>query len=138
MSTVKDFKKFANKGNIFDLAIGVIMGSAFTAIVNSLVNDIISPLAFFIPLVNKLIGGVLYGLFNLLLEIFKFAIGLFSADTITDPLFKALCKSSNLIVKQLDNEMKSLDTEHNALKTEFDSVKSLIGENVEKTFNLFS
>ncbi len=40
--------------------------------------------------------------------------------------------------KQLDNEMKVLDTEHQALKTEFDSVKSLIGDNIEKSFNLFS
>lgn len=40
--------------------------------------------------------------------------------------------------KQLDNDLKSLDTEHSALKTEFDSVKSLIGNNIEKSFNLFS
>ncbi len=37
-------KKFINKGNIIDLAIGIIIGTAFTAIVNSLVNDIIMPL----------------------------------------------------------------------------------------------
>ena len=35
-------------------------------------------------------------------------------------------------------EMKALDTEHSALKTEFDSVKQLIGDNVDKSFNLFS
>ena len=40
--------------------------------------------------------------------------------------------------KLLDNDLKSLDTEHNALKTEFDAVKSLIGDNVSKSFNLFS
>ena len=40
--------------------------------------------------------------------------------------------------KLLDNDLKSLDTEHNALTTEMDSIKSLIGDNVEKTFNLFS
>ncbi len=43
-SFVKDFKKFVNKGNIFDLAIGIIIGTAFTAVVNSLVNDLIMPL----------------------------------------------------------------------------------------------
>ena len=52
--------------------------------------------------------------------------------------YNAATAKINKKEKQLDNEMKSLDTEHNALKTEFDSVKSLIGENVEKTFNLFS
>lgn len=39
--------------------------------------------------------------------------------------------------KLLDNEMKALDTEHNALKTEQDSIKSLIKDNVDKTFNIF-
>lgn len=39
-----EFKKFALRGNVLDLAIGVVMGSAFTAIVTSLVKDIISPL----------------------------------------------------------------------------------------------
>ena len=38
----------------------------------------------------------------------------------------------------LDNELKALDTEHQALKTEMDSVKSLIKDNVDKSFNIFS
>lgn len=40
----KEFKEFISRGNILDLAIGVIIGGAFSAIVNSLVNDIIMPL----------------------------------------------------------------------------------------------
>ena len=40
----KEFKKFAMKGNIMDLAVGVVIGGAFQRIVNSLVNDIIMPL----------------------------------------------------------------------------------------------
>lgn len=40
----KDFKKFALKGNVIDLAVGVIIGAAFGKIVSSLVNDIIMPL----------------------------------------------------------------------------------------------
>ena len=39
-----DFKKFALRGNVVDLAVGVIIGAAFTGIVNSLVGDIITPL----------------------------------------------------------------------------------------------
>ncbi len=39
-----DFKKFALRGNVVDLAIGVIIGAAFTGVVNSLVGDIITPL----------------------------------------------------------------------------------------------
>jgi large conductance mechanosensitive channel len=39
----KEFKEFAMRGNVLDLAIGVIIGAAFGAIVNSLVNDVIMP-----------------------------------------------------------------------------------------------
>lgn len=40
----KEFKEFALRGNVMDLAIGVIIGAAFQAIINSLVNDVLSPL----------------------------------------------------------------------------------------------
>lgn len=41
----KEFKAFAIKGNVIDLAVGLVIGSAFTRIVTSLVNDLIMPLA---------------------------------------------------------------------------------------------
>lgn len=41
---LKEFKKFALKGNMIDLAVGIIIGGAFSSIVNSLVNDIIMPI----------------------------------------------------------------------------------------------
>lgn len=47
----EEFKTFALKGNVIDLAVGVVIGSAFTAIVNSIVNDII------MPVVGIIIGG---------------------------------------------------------------------------------
>lgn len=40
---LEEFKAFALKGNMIDLAVGMIIGSAFTSIVNSLVNDIFMP-----------------------------------------------------------------------------------------------
>lgn len=40
---LSDFKTFAMKGSVIDLAVGIIIGSAFTSIVNSLVNDILMP-----------------------------------------------------------------------------------------------
>src|SRR3984957_13160606 len=49
---LNEFKKFAMRGNVIDLAVGIIIGSAFTAIVNSLVNDLLMP-----PL-GLLIGGI--------------------------------------------------------------------------------
>lgn len=41
---MEEFKTFINKGNVMDMAVGVIIGAAFKAIVDSLVNDIISPI----------------------------------------------------------------------------------------------
>lgn len=52
MSFLKDFKAFAAKGNIIDLAIGVVIGGAFGKIVSALVDDII------MPFVSLLTGGV--------------------------------------------------------------------------------
>ena len=43
MSIFAEFKKFAMRGNVVDLAVGVVIGAAFTGIVNSLVNDVIMP-----------------------------------------------------------------------------------------------
>ena len=43
MKMMEEFKKFALKGNMIDLAVGVIIGGAFNGIVNSLVNDVIMP-----------------------------------------------------------------------------------------------
>jgi large conductance mechanosensitive channel len=43
MSVLKEFREFALKGNVVDLAVGVIIGAAFTGIVQSLVNDLVMP-----------------------------------------------------------------------------------------------
>jgi large conductance mechanosensitive channel len=43
MKIIQEFKEFAVKGNVIDMAVGIIIGAAFTGIVNSLVNDIIMP-----------------------------------------------------------------------------------------------
>ncbi|MBQ0000518.1 MAG: large-conductance mechanosensitive channel protein MscL [Clostridiales bacterium] len=40
---IAEFKEFISRGNVMDLAVGMIIGSAFTAIVNSLVNDVVMP-----------------------------------------------------------------------------------------------
>jgi large conductance mechanosensitive channel len=67
---LEDFKKFALRGNVVDLAVGVIIGAAFGAIVSSLVSDIIMPLLgavsggldfsnYFLPLSSKVTAGTL-------------------------------------------------------------------------------
>ena len=50
--TLNEFKKFIARGNVVDMAVGVVVGGAFTAIINSVVNDI------FMPLVGMLTGGI--------------------------------------------------------------------------------
>jgi large conductance mechanosensitive channel len=48
----REFREFAMRGNVIDLAVGIIIGAAFTTIVNSLVNDII------MPPIGMLLGGI--------------------------------------------------------------------------------
>jgi large conductance mechanosensitive channel len=52
MSFVSEFKEFATKGNVVDLAVGVIIGGAFGKIVDSLVGDVI------MPIVGRIVGGL--------------------------------------------------------------------------------
>jgi large conductance mechanosensitive channel len=49
---LKEFKTFIAKGNVMDLAVGIIIGAAFTAIVGSLVSDLIN------PIIGLILGGV--------------------------------------------------------------------------------
>jgi len=59
---LKEFREFISRGNVIDLAVGVIIGAAFTAIVNSLVNDVIMP-----PL-GLLLGGIDFSNFFVVLK----------------------------------------------------------------------
>lgn len=59
---LKEFKEFALKGNVFDMAVGVIVGGAFGKIVTSLVNDII------MPLIGLLLGGLDFTSLKILLS----------------------------------------------------------------------
>jgi large conductance mechanosensitive channel len=80
MRFVKEFKEFITKGNILDLAVAVVIGSAFGAIVASLVNDVITPLlltpalkAAKVENFDKLTwGGVKYG--NFIAAVIQFVI----------------------------------------------------------------
>ena len=59
---LKEFKEFISRGSVVDLAVGVIIGAAFTAIVNSLVNDII------MPPIGMVLGGIDFSNFFLVLK----------------------------------------------------------------------
>ncbi|HEX4159965.1 MAG TPA: large conductance mechanosensitive channel protein MscL [Rhizomicrobium sp.] len=62
MKIAEEFRKFAMRGSVIDLAVGVVVGAAFTAIVNSLVKDIITP-----P-IGLALGGIDFSNFFLVLK----------------------------------------------------------------------
>jgi len=68
---IKEFRDFLNKGNVIDLAVAVIIGGAFGAIINSLVNDII------MPLIGILLGGLDFSLLTITVGDAVVAYGLF-------------------------------------------------------------
>src|SRR5579872_461121 len=62
MALIDEFKKFAVRGNVVDLAVGVIIGASFTGIVNSLVNDVL------MPPIGLALGGVDFSNFFFVLK----------------------------------------------------------------------
>ena len=52
VKVIKEFREFISRGNVIDMAVGIIVGTAFTAIVNSMVKDILT------PVIGLLMGGV--------------------------------------------------------------------------------
>lgn len=62
MGMISEFKEFAMRGNVIDLAVGVVIGASFGKIVSSLVDDVI------MPVLGKLIGGVDFSTLAIVLE----------------------------------------------------------------------
>ena len=81
---IKEFKEFISRGNVIDLAVGVIMGSAFGKIVTSLVNDII------MPLVGSIMGGIDFTTLSVTINDSKVTYGNF-IQNIVDFLIVAIC-----------------------------------------------
>lgn len=81
---IKEFKEFISKGNVVDLAVGVIIGGAFGKIVSSLVNDIL------MPLIGVIIGGVDFSDLSIKVGSAKVAYGSF-IQNIIDFLIIAFC-----------------------------------------------
>lgn len=99
-SFLNEFKEFAMKGNVMDMAIGIIVGAAFTAIVTSLVDDIISPIiglfvrVDFTDLVATVCGvDIRYGAF--IMAVINFLIVAF----VLFMVIKAMNKANSLVKK---------------------------------------
>lgn len=81
---LQEFKKFISKGNVVDLAVGVIIGGAFGKIVSSLVNDIL------MPIIGALIGGIDFSNLSIKIGEAKITYGMF-IQNIIDFLIIAFC-----------------------------------------------
>lgn len=82
--TIKEFKQFISRGNVMDLAIGVIIGSAFGKIVTSVVNDIL------MPLIGIIIGGLDFTNLSIKIKDATINYGIFIQNVI-DFLIVAIC-----------------------------------------------
>ena len=80
----EDFKKFISRGNVVDMAVGVVVGGAFSKIVTSLVNDLIT------PAIGVLLGGLDFSELSFGLKDAQINYGLF-IQTIIDFLIIAAC-----------------------------------------------
>ena len=83
-SAFKEFKEFISKGNIFDMAVGVIIGGAFGKIVSSLVDNII------MPLIGVIIGGLNFSELSIKVKDATIGYGIF-IQNVVDFLIIALC-----------------------------------------------
>lgn len=81
---IEEFKKFISRGNVLDLAIGVIVGSAFTGIVNSLVNNILT------PIIGLVLGGVNFSGLSITIGESSIMYGAF-IQSVIDFLITAFC-----------------------------------------------
>lgn len=97
MDMWNEFKKFALKGNVLDLAVGVVIGAAFGKIVSSLVDDII------MPLVGLLMGGVSFT--NLMVKVGSAEVkyGLFIQNVVD---FLIVAFSIFIFVRIINNRFK--------------------------------
>lgn len=113
---LKEFKQFISRGNVIDLAVGVIIGSAFTAIVQSLVNNLIN------PLIGLFVGKI--DLSNLVLKVgdATFKYGSFINAVIN---FLIISFVIFLIVKAVNKFTKKEEAETPAPPTEADYLKEI-------------
>ena len=105
---IKEFKEFISRGNVIDMAVGVIMGSAFGKIVTSLVNDII------MPLVGVLIGGIDFTSLSFKIQNAEVKYGSF-IQNIVDFLIVAICI---FIFVKIINKLNTIDVLHKKKKEE--------------------
>ncbi len=99
---IKEFKEFISRGNVVDLAVGVIIGGAFSTIVSSLVDDIL------MPIIGMILGGINFSNLSIQLGDARIMYGAFIQNVI-DFLIVAFCVF--LFVKFI-NELSKIGHRH--------------------------
>ena len=112
---IQEFKKFISRGNVVDLAVGVVVGGAFSKIVTSLVDNII------MPLVGIIIGGIDFTKLSITLFDVKLEYGLF-IQNVVDFLIIAFCI---FMVVKLINKVSHKKKEETKTPVKSDEVKLL-------------
>ena len=110
---LKEFKEFISRGNVIDLAVGVIMGGAFGKIVTSLVNDII------MPLVGAIIGGIDFTSLSITIKDSKILYGSF-IQNIVDFLIISICI---FLMVKIVNKLNKLQKKKEEIKEEIKEIK---------------
>ena len=125
---IKEFKEFISKGNVVDLAVGVIIGSAFGKIVSSLVDNVL------MPLIGIIIGGIDFSDLTIEFKEAKIAYGLF-IQNIIDFLIIAFCifmfiKAINKLTKVTEKLKKQEEAkkEEKPAETELSVLKEIRAE----------
>lgn len=118
MGILKEFKEFAMRGNVMDMAVGVIIGGAFGKIVSSLVDDVI------MPVIGVLTGGVDFSKLSLMVGDAEVKYGMF-IQNIIDFLIIAICIFSMI---KVINSISAKKKEEPAAPAEPSNEEKLLSE----------
>ncbi len=131
---IKEFKTFIARGNVLDLAVGVVVGGAFSKIVTSLVDDII------MPLVGLILGGLDFSSLSIKVGKAKIMYGSF-IQNIVDFLIVAFCiflmvKAVNKLTKKIESKKEKEKKAEEAKKAEniilLEEIRDLLKEKKSK------
>lgn len=125
---IKEFKKFIARGNVLDLAVGVIVGSAFSSIVTSLVNNI------FTPIIGLVLGGVDFSNLSITFRDTQIMYGAF-IQSVIDFLIVAFClfivvKVVNRVTAKKEKKEEKKDTRSAELKT-LEEIRDILKNDVQ-------
>ncbi len=126
---LKEFKKFIARGNVLDLAVGVIVGGAFSSIVTSLVNNI------FTPIIGLILGGIDFSSLSLTFRDTKIMYGAF-IQSVIDFLIVAFClfivvKFVNKITSKKEQKKKEEVKVKSAELTTLEEIRDLIKNDLQ-------